>query len=135
MSLRDLEEHIKVQEEAIAQFAAGLKANTPNCSIWGPFRDSLWGKGLDAFLKQEQVERGDRPVPTLPDPPPRFVAFLPKTLPREWGLKGGKILVRSEYEEAEEVTLSANTSGNDVLVIGGQPGIGPPPSLSTTRGT
>jgi len=142
MQLSDLVKHIPTQEEAIRRFAPGLDPNTPACTLWRGFRDSLWGKGIESFLKEEEVDRGLNPVKTVPTPPPlpnqshptHVVAIIPESLPPTWDIKSQKILVRSEYKVAEEAALSIDEPGIDMFVVNGQPGIGSFPSFSITRG-
>jgi len=142
MPLSDLVKHIPTQGEAIKRFAPGLDPNTPACTLWRGFRESLWGKGTESFLKEEEVKRDVNPVKTVPAPPPlpnkphptRVVAIIPESLSPTWDLQSRKILVRSEYKEAEGAALSVTELGIDLFAINGQPGIGSFPSFSITRG-
>jgi len=102
-------------------------------SSWEAFHNSYWGKGLDFLQEKMLVERGENPVedPTLPDlfPPTCSVLSPHPILAAAWALSSRKVLVRSEYYEAEEAALSANEEGKDVFIVTGQPGIGPSLSL------
>ena len=134
MSLSDLTEHIPHQNNAISFFTRGVISTT---GFWPKFWECLWDKGLDSLQQQEPVERDFEPIEDthiLPDalPVTRTVAILPGTLPDVWGLDSqDKILVRSEYHEAEKAVLLSNESGFGVFVVDGQPGIGPLRPLST----
>ena len=54
---------------------------------------------------------------------------LPETLPDVLGLESSHLLVRSEYEEAEQAVLQALVGNADAFLVFGQYGIGPPLSL------
>ena len=96
---------------------------------WDKFRDSLWGKGLQhlqlpltddtqsVVQDPEEVPRRARPVVKVPEEIPLPLYFFSK-----------RILVRSEYEEAEQEILLANESGREAFMVSGNPGIGSPPS-------
>jgi hypothetical protein len=91
--------------------------------------------GLEGLEKLEPVERDDKPVDDdhiFPDrlPPTRSVLIPPETLPKVWGLSSQRILVRSEYHEAERAALLANETDKRVFAVTGQPGIGTPLLLS-----
>ena len=128
MSLKDLEEYKTSQEMAIGKLSV-LDPEGDACTEWIPFRDHLWGKPLNTFLVEEEVvERDDRPIKAVPADPPvtRSVATLHSSLP--WEIGSRKILVRSEYKEAEEAAVRANKPNTHAFVVGGQPGIGLFPS-------
>lgn len=61
------------------------------------------------------------------------VNVWPDTLPEAWDLPNGRILVRSEYHEAERAALSANDVGTSVFMVTGNPEIDLFPSRSDTR--
>jgi len=128
MPLSDLVKYIPVQEQAISQLSV-LDPKGEDSVEWIPFRDSLWGKPLETFLVEEEtVERDDDPIKAVPIHPPvtRSVATVHPTAFLPWDLRSQKILVRSEYKEAEEAALLANESSFQIFVVSGQPGIGPP---------
>ena len=129
MSLKDLDRYISVQETAISKLSV-LDPEGDKCVQWIPFRDHLWGKPLNTFLVEEAVERDVKPIKAVPTNPPipRSVAIIPSTAPPPWNTACRKILVRSEYKEAEEAAVSANGPVTDAFVVCGQPGIGVPPS-------
>ena len=91
---------------------------------WVKFRNFLWGnvraleplKGMDV-----EVKEGDKT--TLAAQP---VVEIPKPIPETLNFCSSKILVRSEYAEAEQAALVANKKGFQAFLIGGQAGIGPP---------
>jgi len=107
-------------------------ADMAPCS-WEALRNSYWGKGLDSLEEEELVDRGENPVkdPTLPDlfPPTRSVLSPHRILSVVWWLVSQKVLVRSEYYEAEAAALSASEEGKGVFIVTGQRKIGPPLSL------
>jgi hypothetical protein len=134
MSLSDLVDYTPAQRQAISQLnptdlcASGLPE-------WDRFRETLWGTGLESLQQEELVERDDDPVEDihiLPDSLPTTCSVVtpPEIPPNVWNPFGRRILVRSEYYEAERAAVLANNEGRDVFVVTGQPGIGPPPSLS-----
>jgi hypothetical protein len=127
---------------------------------WATFRDSVWGnasalarlekQGLSAAQNEvgmnidvegegdSNTPQGIQPAVELPDTQPvvklpntQPVVRLPETLPDVWGLDSSHVLVRSEYEEAEEAALMANASNVDAFLVTGQPGIGPPSHSSS----
>ena len=49
---------------------------------------------------------------------------IPRTMPTDWDLGTKRVLVRSEYEEAERAALLANAWTRDVFFVTGHPGIG-----------
>lgn len=135
MPLSDLAVHIPTQEAAISRFAPALRNGTDPCVPWKRFKDSLWGNSSHSFLWEEPVKRGTRPVKFVPTvPSPRDVAVLPSSLPSEWDIHSSKILVRSEYNEAEKAALLANKPDIDLFMVGGQSGIGLFPPLSIAHG-
>ncbi len=118
---------------------------------WATFRGSVWGNplalgfewqrevdtvtldasggvdaqqevqmGIDADVKAEGYDR-----PPSKDAPANIMD-LPGSLPDVWGLQSQKILVRAEYEQAEQAALKANDSNYDAFLVGGQAGIGLP---------
>jgi len=84
---------------------------------------------------EEPVRRDDNPVEDseiFPDtiPATRFVANVPGILLGSIGLnyRSRRILVRSEYEEAERAALLATRNCMNPFVVTGQPGIGRSPT-------
>ena len=134
MSLEDLRKYIPVQEAAISKLSV-LDPEGDDCAEWIPFRDHLWGKPLNTFLVEEEaVERDLKPIKAVPAnlPITRSVAIISPTAPPPWYTSFRKILVRSEYKEAEEAAVLANRPVTDAFVVCGQPGIGVFPSPPTT---
>jgi len=120
----------------------------PISDVWAEFKESVWKKGLAPVEREEPVERDDDPVadselfdygdeeaddyvPPDPFPISTLVAPIPCSLPNVWHSYSQRILVRSEYHEAEQTVLSANEDNKEALLIAGQPGIGLLPSCST----
>lgn len=139
MSLEDLTQYASAQTDAINRLISmGRFTTGPISARWTEFKDSVWKKGLASLEKQELVERDDDPLEDYlisPDaiPPSALTATIPSTLPNVWGSSSQRILVRFDYQEAEETALSANGNNKDALLVAGHPGIGLPPSRSTTR--
>jgi hypothetical protein len=73
--------------------------------------------------KGKRVQPSDAPHTTQP------VVKIPSTLIDIFGLDSSHILVHSEYEEAEEVALLANTNNISAFLVGRQSGIDPPLSF------
>jgi len=129
MSLKDLTDYISDQEEAISKLSHGVDSETIACAEWREFRDSLWGRGLETLQGEEKVER-DRSIPmedvVLPEK--HIIATLPYVLAPDTP----KILVRSEYDEAERETVLASEH-RSVFVVCGQRGVGLSHFLPTTH--
>ena len=132
MSLRDLTLHTAAQANAIDEVLNNgyyLTTSWPESAAWHAFRDSVWKTGFASFQNEEPVERGDNPIKDseiLPDivPPTCLVANIPRILFLATNLKWTKrILVRSEYGEAEKATLDAAEDDVESFVVTGQPGI------------
>ena len=129
MSLKDLTDHINDQEEAISKLFHGIDSETMACTEWREFRDSLWGRGLETLQGEEKVERdGSIPVEDVALPDNRIIATLPHIL----APGTPKILVRSEYDEAERETVLASER-RSAFVVCGQRGIGLSHFLPTTH--
>jgi len=121
---------------------------------WAAFRSSVWGNPLALGLEwqwevdavtpldasvgvdaQQEVKMDiDVGVEAKGDDSedaPATIMDLPGSLPDVWGLQSQKILVRAEYEQAEQAALKANTSKGsyDAFLVGGQAGIGLPLSF------
>ena len=135
MSLSDLVEHIPAQKEKIRSISSGLTTETAACDYWSRLREIFWGKDASQWQVVENIDRGDDPVPDhrIPDGPPDSctVAKLPKFVAAMWGIDSEKILVRTDYHEALNTAVLANNARVTVFVVGGQPGIGELPFLST----
>jgi len=135
MSLNDLIEHVKTQEEAIGNLSfVGVSYETRVCAAWDAFRKSIWGKGLEAFQESQLVQRDtSNQAERVVSPADNYLVATIPTIP------GGnqdnrQILVRSEYyEAARTAVLLSGKRYRDVFVVTGQPGIGPLPSLPTAR--
>jgi hypothetical protein len=141
MQLDDLTKSVPSQAEAIDQLLDNtdyFSTSWRHSSLWVEFRESVWRKGLARLQTQEPFERGDDPIENsqiLPDivPTTRLVANIPSILFRSLGLNGQRVLVRSEYEEAERAALLAFEEKRcSTLAVTGQPGIGVFASRSIT---
>jgi len=148
MSLKDLTDYISEQEKAISELPPKIVSETTLSTYWKDFRDSLWGKGLELSQGLEDVQRGLNPVENVALPERHMVATFPVAVPSYWGrlqtsyvtadmgtgagasTNARKIMVRSEYEEAERAAVSSSEV-HDVFAVCGQPGIGLFPSLYT----
>jgi len=148
MSLKDLTSYISEQEKVISELPQEMFSETEWSKYWRSFRDPLWGKELEASQGLEDVQRGLDPVEDVVLPERHMVTTFPVALPPPWGgrhisdtgagvgpgtdaaTNARKILVRSEYEEAEREGVSSSKV-HDVFAVSGQPGIGLFPSLYT----
>ena len=136
MSLEDLTQHTSIQANAINRLIQmGRFTTGPVSNVWTEFKESVWKKGLASVEVQEPVERDgdpiddeDLPADTLPAL--ALIAPIPGSLPNVWHSYSQRILVRSEYQGAEQTVLSANEKNKDALLIAGHPGIGLLPSRS-----
>jgi hypothetical protein len=103
---------------------------------WIELKESVWGSGPMSLERLEEVKR-DEPVEDyyLPDPVPdkTWVAKIPNALPAPWESLSRRILVRSEYHEAERAAMSADREGMEAFLVTGHPGIGLFSSRSTVR--
>jgi len=136
----DLPQHVNIQEDAINRLTEmGHFIGGPTSDAWTEFKESVWGKKLESFQAEKLVKRDTQDPIEDPSIPPDSVSdktqvmIIPSSMPITWGPSKQLILIRSEYEEAEEAALSANRSGRDVFLVTGQPGIGPPPYRSLTH--
>jgi hypothetical protein len=102
---------------------------------WAGIFAATWGKVLDSD-KTEKVERGSDPIDDPLVPNDRDVMLIPQFAKDFWSFRPRvkKILIRSEYKEAEEFALftCGERSAPDVLLVIGQSGIGLSPFYSTT---
>ena len=132
VSLCDLRKHSSDQEARIRQLNYGFDSETTICALWTEFRAELWGRKPVSFQKEEPVEIDDPdPIPNVKLPDTHCLATLPKALPSMWGIRSQRILVRSEYSEAEREAISASTRQYcKMFIVAGQLGVGtltPPP--------
>ena len=123
MSLDDLCPFANEQQKAITAASSGF---TPrNDPSWTTFRNSLWQENAQPSQEMKSVER-DRvdPVADVQLPPLHLVAEVPSILCNLFNIESDKLLVRSEYEEAERAAVLSCMTGTRVFVVGGTPGIG-----------
>jgi hypothetical protein len=128
--------YIPAQEKAIHNLsihpAKPLHSLNSDILQWSEIRASVWGKGLEFFQQEEDIERGKHdPIEDahiLPDtlPSSRSVITPHRMVSKIWNLSSKKILVRSEYHETAQAALLANEDNRGVFVVTGQPGIGLP---------
>jgi hypothetical protein len=134
MQLKDPDENTTAPTDAIDDL---LRADHPFSkivpSIWIEFKESVWGKCLRPWEKEVEVNSGE-PVEDFypPDPVPgkTWVADVPGAIAKIWGLPSKRILMRSEYHEAEKAARVANEKHMDAFLVTGHPGIGSLPSRS-----
>ena len=133
MSHQDLADFAPAQTAKINENASCFIDAGPH---WTLFKDSLWGMG-PSFLELSPRDLREilniQDVDPLPDITPTTypVVEIPETMPDIWDLRGQQhLLVRSEYKEAENAALLANSEGCDLFLVTGQPGIGTPISHS-----
>ena len=121
MSLKDLEGHIKVQEDAIGKLPAwGINSEPDAHDDWEELRVSVWGKGLETLQEERTVVRGGSVTEK----------YVVGKLPCDVWPSTPEILVRSEYEKVEREAVLSSQRYN-MFVISGQPGIGLFPSFFT----
>ena len=144
MELKELVEYASDQERTINQLIgySGYFANFEDhgdVPSWPKFRNFLWGNvGALAPLKAREelevqrveVEEDDGMAPAT-----QPIVEIPTVLAKLLYLESSHILVRSEYEEAEQAALVANETGVAAFLVGGQSGIGPPLSSLIVCGT
>jgi len=136
MSFDMLKECIDIQNNAIEKLPSdAFSLKSSGDAAWEGFRKEFWGKGLTFLEKQESVDRGSDPVADddLPEKPPSgtfSVMEVPESLPITMGLSSTKIMVRSEYNEAEQAALLSVKLRVGLFVVSGTPGIGIIPFLS-----
>ena len=138
MSLQELEEHIPSQTLQINKFVnePTVFANFVELED-ATFRNSIWGnasalaplEGIDveADGDGDGDDDGDDDDDDDDDDDgdddggePRPVVKLPETLPNVFGFDTPHILVRSEYEEADEAALKALISNAHAFLVFGQ---------------
>jgi len=134
-TLRSLKIHVPDQEKCINPL---LKRSTnpvfqhlDEGDSWVDLWRAAWNKDLDGLDTPEKVERDLHPIDNslIPDavPDERAIMLLPAALIGCWvDIECEKILVRSEYKEAEEFAVSAcsNKRRYRTVMVTGQPGIG-----------
>jgi len=144
-TLKSLQHHAPSQEDLIrslSEHPTQYYFRAVDDENWEVFWKEAWGRELDSLDRLEKVERGSDPVnnftfPLGAAPTHRQVMVAPKIMHRLWSIKPRykKILIRSEYKEAEQFALSTCDTASNVLAIIGQPGIGPSPLYSATTGS
>lgn len=106
---------------------------SPDNEYWTGFWKSFWGvaegKGVDSFDRMEEVERGLDTIDASllhPDvvPKDRNVMTKDKIVDKYWYSECGDILIRSEYNKAEDSILSTCGTAAHGIVVAGQPGTG-----------
>jgi hypothetical protein len=132
MSLNNSPERAAAQKAVIDDFLRlGHFSTSDVPSIWTEFWESVWGVDFATLMVEEEVER-EEPVaeydPPVTTPDKTWVARIPTVLPPPWRSAGRRILVRSEYHEAEREALSADEEHWQVFTVTGHPGIGSCPS-------
>jgi len=105
LSLESLEQYSDEQASKINQLIGrgfAFSETLPKLNVWVEFRNSLWGKGLPHL--RDSLSSATKSV-----------VQIPEMIPEALDLPGKKILVRSEYEIAEQAILSANDNGREAL--------------------
>ena len=123
-----------VQKAAIDKLLnEGLLSTSGIPLPWIKFKESFWGVSSASLATQEEVKR-DEPVEDyyLPDPVPDKT-WVAKILPAPWKSPSQRMLVRSEYHEAEQAAMLADQDRMEAFLVTGHPGIGLFSSRSTTR--
>jgi len=144
-TLESLQRHSSSQEDIIrslSEHPAEYYFRAFNDENWEAFWKEAWGREPDSLDSLEGFERGPNPVdnstfPLGAAPTHRQVMVAPEITNHLWTINPGykKILIRSEYKEAEQFALSTCDTASDVLAVTGQPGIGPSPLYSATTGS
>jgi len=124
LSLESLWQYCDEQTSRINQLISDgfLTDTSRDLKAWDEFRNSLWGQGLQHLHVPLTDEA--RSVVQDPDEIPRPVVKVPDEIPPPLYFPSKRILVRSEYEEAEQEILLANEDGREVFMVSGNPGIG-----------
>jgi hypothetical protein len=134
-TLRSLQRYASIQTELIESILQD--PSLPN-SDFQDSRDkclaqllrSIWEKDLESLDETEKVERGSDPVDDslIVVPLDRDVMHVPKVMNGCWNFEHHhrKVLIRSEFKEAEEFAISSCGEVNmtRVLMVAGQSGIG-----------
>jgi len=127
-----LSDHTTAQAEKIDKLLgcpnSPLHTLNSDASYWEGFRNTFWRKN-SVPVQVEAVNRGNDPVPS--DLPTTCSTLkIPQPVLKAWSLKCQRILVWSEYKEAEDAVRSAHNQDRDVFMVDGHPGIGVLPSHS-----
>ena len=125
MSLTDLVPFVDEQGDIIASASSGF---TPSLKpSWTAFRNRFWQQNPQPFQETKPVERDTvDPVADVQVPSVHQVATVGWDVRYSFGLETKKILVRSEYEEAERAAVLSCQSMTKVFMVDGTPGIGLP---------
>jgi hypothetical protein len=127
MSLKDSQRAAAQTAVINALLASGLFSTSDVPLPWIEFKESIWGVGSASLATREEVKR-DEPIQDyyLPDPVPdkTWVVNIPNALPAPWDSSNRRILVRSEYYEAEQAVLLAEEKPMEAFLFTGHPGIG-----------
>jgi len=134
MRLEELSQHTPDQTSKINELVGVpdfFIKPTPRIAAWAQVKDYFWGKELELSQSEAQEAREEEDDESLPNvgPTTQLVVKIPQAILKIWRPISSHILVRSEYEEAEQAALKANASGFDAFLVGGQSGIGPPLSF------
>ena len=136
--MNKLKRHIEIQTEAIANLPPDvITSESTSITGWEEIRKEFWGKDLMSLVKLETVQRGENPISdnTLPKKIPSFpILEIPKLLSFAFGISGTKIMVRSEYNDAEQEALLSVEYGHKLFLVKGSPGIGTIPFSLLTAG-
>jgi len=131
LTLGSLVRHVTVQEQRIKPFLGKgkgfhlLDADEDMALLW----EAVWGKTDLLIDVTMPVERGPNPVDdaSIGEVVPKKcdVMVVPSAVSNCWDIGCEKILIRGEYEEAEQSVVSGSQQPrcHGIMVIG-QPGIG-----------
>ncbi|KAF9646282.1 hypothetical protein BDM02DRAFT_3271061 [Thelephora ganbajun] len=148
-TLRSLQRYAPRQTELIESLLDPSYPNShfrdPYSKHWVQFWLSAWDKDPDSLDVTEGFDRGpdatDEPIFLDEDdnqlPPRRDVMLKSDIMDNCWLFKCEKILIRSEYKEAEEFILSTRGAATvyDALLIVGDTGIGISPFCLAITGS
>jgi hypothetical protein len=140
-TLKSLQRYASHQTDLINSLPSKCFRDPSGIFDWAVVLKATWGKGLDSYDATEKVERGSDVIDgslVLPNivPNDRDVMLIPEVAMRSWSSnpKYKKILIRSEYKEAEEFALTTcgMAEAPQAFVVVGQSGIGFSPFYSAT---
>ena len=151
MRLQELEAHIPDQTRKInrlinisTHFSTFVEEEVG--PSWVTFRNSVWGnaselapsdasEGQAGLEVHQEIDVGvtGGGEPSGDTPSTHALVKLPETLPDMWNFDSSHVLVRSEYEEAEQAALAAIASCADAFLVIGQFGTGPSVPLVLIR--